>query len=130
MRTAFISQTSSGNSGNQYRPRSVGPSACAAKTESPAAGQEFTNIELSSSSSKEGMMDNFFRPGDTCQSSGVYEVIDDGHASRHRELTVVRGEPFPPCRQCLSVQYRLGRAAPHPGPRGPIAQARSPPLFG
>ncbi len=58
-------------------------------------------------------MDNFFRPGDTCQSSGVYEVVHDGHESRHRELTVVRGEPFPPCRQCLSVQYRLVRAATH-----------------
>src|SRR3989304_3257379 len=110
MRTAFISQTSSGNSGNQYRPRSVGPPACAAKTGSPAAGQEFTNIELSSSSSKEGMMDNFFRPGGTCQSSGVYEVIHDGHERRHHELTVVRDEPVPPCRQCLSVQYRLGCA--------------------
>ncbi len=58
-------------------------------------------------------MDNFFRPGDTCQSSGVYEVVHDGHESRHHELTVVRGEPFPPCRQCLSVQYRLVRAATH-----------------
>src|SRR3972149_6180643 len=96
MRTAFIRQTSSGNYGNQYRPRARGPPACAAKTGSPAAEQEFTNIELSSSSSKEGMMDNFFRPGGTCQSSGVYEVIHDGHESRHHELTVVRGEPLQP----------------------------------
>lgn len=58
-------------------------------------------------------MDSLFHPGDTCQSSGVYEVIHDGHESRYHELTVVRGEPFPPCRQCLGVHFRLLRAATH-----------------
>src|SRR3989337_3176595 len=110
--------TSLGDSGHQYRPRA------AAWAWRAAAGQKAISIELFVSTSREAMMNNFFRPGDTCQSSGVYEVIHDGHESRHRELTVVRGEPFPPCRQCLSVQYRLARAATHVAQGASIDQAR------
>jgi len=58
-------------------------------------------------------MPQLARPGETCQNSGVYTVIHDGHESRYHELTLIRGEPFPPCRQCVGVQYRLVHAATH-----------------
>lgn len=41
-----------------------------------------------------------FKPGQKCTQSGIYRVAHDkGHTKEH-EVTVVNGEPFPPCRSC------------------------------
>jgi hypothetical protein len=55
-----------------------------------------------------------YKPGNTVPDSGIYKVNHDGrHASEH-EVTCVKGEPFPPCRNCgHGITYSLVRAAHH-----------------
>ena len=41
-----------------------------------------------------------YKPGEKCEASGIYQVTHDrNHAGEH-EVTVVLGEPFPPCNHC------------------------------
>jgi hypothetical protein len=51
--------------------------------------------------------------GDICQTSGLYKVLN--HDVRHpKEITMVKGKQFPPCRDCgQKVQYQLVTATPH-----------------
>jgi hypothetical protein len=54
-----------------------------------------------------------YKPGDTVESSGIYEVTHDTtHAQRH-EVTCVYGKKFPPCRGCKHPRFKLVRAAQH-----------------
>ena len=55
-----------------------------------------------------------FKPGQKCKQSGIYKVVHDrGHDEEH-EVTVVNGEPFPPCQSCgHGVRFVLVRAAHH-----------------
>lgn len=41
-----------------------------------------------------------FKPGDTCKQSGIYTVIHDPEHTKAHDVTVVNGEPFPPCNHC------------------------------
>ena len=40
-----------------------------------------------------------YKPGEKCEASGIYRVTHDEHHPEH-EVTVVLGEPFPPCKGC------------------------------
>ncbi len=66
-----------------------------------------------------GMISNagvMFKPGDRVLQSGIYDVVHcpPHTASDHHQVTCVRGEPFPPCRDCKTgVKYKLFRAAYH-----------------
>lgn len=42
------------------------------------------------------MSKNTYKPGQTSPRSGQYEVIGPRGGSQDREVTVTRGEPFPP----------------------------------
>jgi|HubBroStandDraft_5_1064220.scaffolds.fasta_scaffold191460_1 hypothetical protein len=55
-----------------------------------------------------------YKPGQTVPQSGIYAVEHDrSHTQRH-EVTAIKGEPFPPCRNCgRGVTYALARAAEH-----------------
>jgi hypothetical protein len=55
-----------------------------------------------------------YKPGQTVPTSGIYRVKHDHyHASEH-EVTAMRGEPFPPCRNCgKGITYVLVKAANH-----------------
>jgi len=55
-----------------------------------------------------------YKPGQIVPESGIYTVEHDrNHAQRH-EVTAIKGEPFPPCRNCgRGVTYVLARAAHH-----------------
>lgn len=55
-----------------------------------------------------------FKPGEKCKHSGIYKVThDSSHVSPH-EVTVVFGEPFPPCRGCGGhPRFLLVRQAQH-----------------
>jgi hypothetical protein len=59
---------------------------------------------------------SIWKPGDTVQQSGIYDVIhDQEHLQRH-QVTCVHGEPFPPCNHCSKhVRFRLAVAAIHVG---------------
>lgn len=49
-----------------------------------------------------------FRPGQSVPVSGIYRVTHgDAHRAAH-ELTLKKGEVFPPCRRCgQQVRFRL-----------------------
>ncbi len=55
-----------------------------------------------------------YKPGNEVPASGIYEVIHDkNHTARH-EVTAVKGEHFPPCKNCGNdARYVLTRAATH-----------------
>ena len=55
-----------------------------------------------------------YKPGQTVPESGIYQVNHDHHHAATHEVTAVRGEPFPPCRNCgKGITYTLVRAAHH-----------------
>jgi hypothetical protein len=55
-----------------------------------------------------------YKPGQTVPESGIYKVNHDRKHTAEHEVTAVRGEPFPPCRNCGSgITYSLVRAAHH-----------------
>ena len=41
-----------------------------------------------------------FKPGQKCAASGIYTVIHDQQHAEQHDVTVVYGEPFPPCNHC------------------------------
>ncbi len=50
--------------------------------------------------------------GETCQTSGVYRVIN--HIQHPKEITMVKGKTFPPCAECQAkVAYQLVRQTEH-----------------
>ncbi|MEA2204394.1 MAG: hypothetical protein QOE77_1170 [Blastocatellia bacterium] len=54
------------------------------------------------------------KPGNKCEQSGIYKVNHDRVHKQEHEVTVVYGEPFPPCRGCgHGVTYSLVRGAIH-----------------
>lgn len=54
------------------------------------------------------------RPSDIVQVSGIYKVEHDTVHTQVHEVTCVKGEKFPPCRNCGSkVTYTLVREAVH-----------------
>jgi hypothetical protein len=57
---------------------------------------------------------DIFKPGQECKQSGIYTVVHDTvHAQRH-DVTVVYGEPFPPCVHCgQHPRFALKHAAQH-----------------
>lgn len=57
-----------------------------------------------------------FKPGQIVPHSGIYDVIHylPHLVSDHHQVTCVKGEHFPPCRDCKAgVKYKLFRAAYH-----------------
>ena len=57
---------------------------------------------------------DIFRPGQTCEASGIYVVVHDRNHHETHEVTCVYGKPFPPCNHCGShVRFRLKYAAHH-----------------
>lgn len=55
-----------------------------------------------------------YKPGDTVERSGIYQVIHDRNHSATHEVTVVFGKKFPPCNHCgSSPRFVLVRAAQH-----------------
>jgi hypothetical protein len=55
-----------------------------------------------------------FKPGDTCNQSGIYRVEHDPNHVGSHEVTVVYGEEFPPCRGCgHHPRFTLVRDAVH-----------------
>jgi|AntDryMetagUQ889_1029465.scaffolds.fasta_scaffold03072_2 hypothetical protein len=53
------------------------------------------------------------RPGEIVRTSGQYRVVDVGGRSCGREVTCVRGEPFPPTRTAREYGYVLADATIH-----------------
>lgn len=54
-----------------------------------------------------------YKPGEKCEVSGIYTVTHDGHHPTH-EVTVVLGEPFPPCNHCGNhPRFKMAREAQH-----------------
>jgi hypothetical protein len=52
------------------------------------------------------------RTGETCQTSGIYKVIN--HIKHPKEITMVKGKEFPPCSECHEkVEYQLKEATQH-----------------
>ena len=57
-----------------------------------------------------------FRPGEKCEASGIYLVTHDRNHVPPHDVTVVLGEPFPPCRGCgQQPRFRAARLALHIG---------------
>lgn len=55
-----------------------------------------------------------FNPGEKCEASGIYLVTHDQNHVPPHEVTVVLGEPFPPCRGCgQQTRFRAARLALH-----------------
>jgi hypothetical protein len=54
------------------------------------------------------------KPGEKCEQSGIYKVNHDHNHEKEHEVTVVYGEPFPPCNGCgKGVTFTVARAAIH-----------------
>ena len=55
-----------------------------------------------------------YKPGEKVPQSGIYKVVHDKTHSQQHGVTVVFGEPFPPCRGCGDkARFVLVRAAIH-----------------
>ena len=55
-----------------------------------------------------------FKPGAKCSQSGIYRVVHDKAHEQEHDVTVVHGEPFPPCRGCgHGVTFKLKHKAIH-----------------
>ncbi len=55
-----------------------------------------------------------FKPGQICDTSGIYTVTHDYVHRESHDVTVVAGEPFPPCNHCgHHPRYVLKYAAVH-----------------
>lgn len=58
-------------------------------------------------------MSEQYRPGQEVPTSGIYDVFHYNHSIGH-QVTCVKGEPFPPCRDCgHGVRFSLAVAAHH-----------------
>jgi hypothetical protein len=53
--------------------------------------------------------------GQIVPESGIYELTHAGHRGGTREVTLIKGDRFPPCRDCGGVEadYRAVRLAHH-----------------
>jgi hypothetical protein len=59
---------------------------------------------------------DIFKPGQTVEASGIYDVIHDPVHAKQHQVTCVYGDPFPPCNPCgHHVRFRLSVAATHVG---------------
>jgi hypothetical protein len=58
-------------------------------------------------------MDIEYKPGDTVEDSGIYEVRHDNFHAKKHEVTCVYGKRFPPCRGCDHPTFVLVRRAQH-----------------
>jgi hypothetical protein len=55
-----------------------------------------------------------YKPGEKCEQSGIYKVTHDRNHHEEHEVTVVFGEPFPPCNHCgQHPRFLIVRAAIH-----------------
>lgn len=55
-----------------------------------------------------------FKPGEKCDSSGIYAVVHDSQHHQTHEVTCVHGKPFPPCNHCgHRVRFKLKYKAIH-----------------
>jgi hypothetical protein len=56
-----------------------------------------------------------YHTGQTAPESGIYELTHRGHPGGHREVTLIKGDRFPPCRECggTDAEYRPVRLAQH-----------------
>jgi hypothetical protein len=55
-----------------------------------------------------------YKPGDKVPQSGIYKVTHDNVHHDEHEVTVVLGEPFPPCNHCGNhPRFTLVRPAHH-----------------
>ncbi len=55
-----------------------------------------------------------YKPGDKCEQSGIYNVTHDRNHHQTHQVTVVWGEPFPPCNGCgQHPRFMLSQAAIH-----------------
>ncbi|HJW99041.1 MAG TPA: hypothetical protein VJ453_02730 [Terriglobales bacterium] len=54
-----------------------------------------------------------WKPGDSIQESGVYEVIHSNCRSPVKDAIFIAGQELPPCRSCGSrVRFRLRQTIP------------------
>ena len=59
-------------------------------------------------------MSDIFHPGDQAPYSGVYKVTHAGEHTPVHHVSVLHGEPFPSCIQCLrQVSFELFFSAVH-----------------
>jgi hypothetical protein len=56
-----------------------------------------------------------YRPGQRVPASGQYAVVDRNGYPVGREVTCVRGEPFPPLRNAREFGYVMADATRHRG---------------
>lgn len=62
----------------------------------------------------DGANKGLFAPGNKVPKSGIYEVLHDSHHPEPHEVTCVKDDRFPPCRDCgQGVQFKLQTAAEH-----------------
>jgi len=55
-----------------------------------------------------------YKPGNEVAASGIYTVVHDKNHKTQHEVTAIRGEHFPPCKNCGSdARFVLARAATH-----------------
>lgn len=55
-----------------------------------------------------------YKPGEKCEGSGIYRVTHDRNHAEQHEVTVVMGEPFPPCNHCgQHPRFRAVKLASH-----------------
>ncbi|WP_201447074.1 hypothetical protein [Conexibacter woesei] len=54
-----------------------------------------------------------YRPGNTVQASGIYNVVNSYGTPQGRQVTCVEGEPFPPTQYAGEYGYVLAMATQH-----------------
>ncbi|ADB53830.1 conserved hypothetical protein [Conexibacter woesei DSM 14684] len=59
------------------------------------------------------MSGTIYRPGNTVQASGIYNVVNSYGTPQGRQVTCVEGEPFPPTQYAGEYGYVLAMATQH-----------------
>ncbi len=54
-----------------------------------------------------------FKPGQQAEVSGAYRVNHDQNHINPHEITMIKGNTFPPCPGCIGVKYTLIRETIH-----------------